>query len=262
MHTIQAWLNSGAQITWLCWIHPKEGVFELVAKVASRNSRLLLSLPCTISREHPVGYFSNSSSKKPWGWFSSALFTSRSYNYPFTSNYGQKRVCSPSRSGPCAHPWNLQAGSAPSESCWLVVLARWFLRGEPQDMLHSRYLPVSWILRAQGEMILGLRFRWETWVQMHSILHSLNDCGLVTFSHGASDSSFARWGIWTRWFWWPHPAQRFYSFLHPSWADYYTHPERRSVVKCCTKHKGFLILILILMLVWYDDDDNGSSILY
>lgn len=170
-------------------------------------------------------------------------------------------MCSPSRSGPCAHPWNWEARSAPSESCWLVVLARWFLRGEPQDMLHSRYLPVSWILRAKGEMILGLRFRWETWVQMHSILHSLSDCGLVTSSHGISDSSFARWGVWTRWFWWPHPASRVYSFLYPSWTDYYTHPER-SMVKCYIKHKGFLILILTLMLVWYDDDDGSSIALF
>lgn len=38
---LQTWLNPGGQVMLLCWIYSKEGFFELVAKTASGNSRLL-----------------------------------------------------------------------------------------------------------------------------------------------------------------------------------------------------------------------------
>lgn len=61
MHTVQAWLNSGAQKILLCWIHPKEGV----AKVASSNSRFLLSLQCTVPENTQLVIFLTALAKIP-----------------------------------------------------------------------------------------------------------------------------------------------------------------------------------------------------
>lgn len=62
MHTIQIWLSSGAEMMLFCWIHPKEGFFELLAKV---QLKAFIVLTMYNPREHPAGYFSNSSGKNP-----------------------------------------------------------------------------------------------------------------------------------------------------------------------------------------------------
>lgn len=156
-------------------------------------------------QEHPASYFSNSSSKNPRG---DSLQPCLGHIIILPPElWPEEGVFSFPMSGPCAHPWSWKAGSAPSELYWLVVLARWLLRGEPQDLLHSRYLPIFWDPQSKG---------WDdSWTEIHMgdltpdafYPHSLSGCGLVTFSQGVSDSSFARWGVWTRWFWWPHPVK-------------------------------------------------------
>ena len=87
-------------------------------------------------------------------------------------------------------------------------------------------------------MLPELRFRWERGLT-HFVIHPLNDCGLVTFPCGGLRFLIGTERSLDQVILMIPSNQKFFSFLFPSWKDYWECPENWSIVLCCVNSREF-----------------------